>query len=349
MIYSLTCPACRSGVLFESEGGFVSLKCIHCPNCKATFTSLLNNNNIIDLRVDKNADTLLDVDSYDTSHGIGSEEASRQIYKYYENLLTDLNANLVGSVLEIASGSGYLSMGLVNHSNFSRICLSDISPRFMSMLDVKLSANSNKSRIVDTLLFDANYIPFVDSVFDVVIGNSCLHHFATFESTLESAFRVLRPGGTAIFGEPVMDTYVFTSIAAQLIVDVCERMPGHPLVTYELDILKAMSTLASLKMNNLNSDRSGLEDVEDKFIFPVSHMRRVSERIGYSKFKCISPVVDDFADCIKREVGRVFIQQAIDLEKLDYFDFVFATLGGIYGSAMKDDLKANFSFFAFVK
>ena len=348
MFNSLMCPACRSEKLIRSDTVTKGEGAI-CPSCKSTFRSLLTNNRILDLRVDSAAETLLDVDSYDLAHGIGSDEASRQIYKYYESMLIELNANLLGRVLEIASGSGYLSMGLVNHSKFSSICLSDISPRFMTMLDGKLSADSRRARAVDTVLFDANYIPFADCLFDVVIGNSCLHHFATFESTLESAFRVLSPGGIAVFGEPVMDTYVFSCTAAQLIVEACARMSDHPLATYDLNIMNAISNLADLKMRNLKSDRTKLEDVEDKFVFPISHMRRVSERTGYSYFHCISPVVDDFADCIKREVARVFVQQSIDIKKLDYFDFIFKGLGKIYGSAMKDDLKANFSFFAFVK
>jgi ubiquinone/menaquinone biosynthesis C-methylase UbiE len=120
--------------------------------------------------------------------------------------------------------------------------LSDISPKFMGMLHERFSAELTRSRKVDSILFDANFIPFCDDSFNVVLGNSVLHHFATFESTLESVYRVLKPGGVAIFGEPVMDTYVFGSMAANMIFEFCSRVRDHPLTEYDLKIVKAIST-----------------------------------------------------------------------------------------------------------
>ena len=54
----------------------------------------------------------------------------------------------------------------------------------------------------DRLLFaaiDALALPFADESFDIVYAYDCVHHFPDLDRFLGEAFRVLRPGGRAIF------------------------------------------------------------------------------------------------------------------------------------------------------
>jgi ubiquinone/menaquinone biosynthesis C-methylase UbiE len=51
---------------------------------------------------------------------------------------------------------------------------------------------------------DAHNVPFADDSFDVVVGRSILHHL-DFERALREIMRILRPGGRAIFVEPLGD------------------------------------------------------------------------------------------------------------------------------------------------
>lgn len=51
---------------------------------------------------------------------------------------------------------------------------------------------------------DAHNVPFPDESFDVVVGRSILHHL-DFERALQEITRILRPGGRAIFIEPLGD------------------------------------------------------------------------------------------------------------------------------------------------
>jgi SAM-dependent methyltransferase len=51
---------------------------------------------------------------------------------------------------------------------------------------------------------DAHNVPFADNSFDVVVGRSILHHL-DFERALREITRILRPGGRAIFVEPLGD------------------------------------------------------------------------------------------------------------------------------------------------
>jgi ubiquinone/menaquinone biosynthesis C-methylase UbiE len=51
---------------------------------------------------------------------------------------------------------------------------------------------------------DAHKLPFSDECFDLVVGRSILHHL-DFERAMNEITRVLRPGGRAIFIEPLGD------------------------------------------------------------------------------------------------------------------------------------------------
>jgi len=49
---------------------------------------------------------------------------------------------------------------------------------------------------------DAHHLPFPDNSFDVIAGRAILHHL-DFEKALHEIARILRPGGQAIFMEPL--------------------------------------------------------------------------------------------------------------------------------------------------
>lgn len=57
---------------------------------------------------------------------------------------------------------------------------------------------------VEFITADAHHMPYLDRSFDVVIGNAILHHL-DLERALAELRRVLRPGGQAVFREPLAD------------------------------------------------------------------------------------------------------------------------------------------------
>jgi SAM-dependent methyltransferase len=56
---------------------------------------------------------------------------------------------------------------------------------------------------VDTVVCDAEQLPFPDDSFDIVFGHAVLHHIPDLEQAFREFRRVLRPGGVVAFaGEP---------------------------------------------------------------------------------------------------------------------------------------------------
>lgn len=76
----------------------------------------------------------------------------------------------------------------------------DISPRLIARAR-SLGAEQGKG-FPCFLVSDAHRVPFPDNSFDYVVGNGALHHLDLDRAYAEVA-RVLKPGGTAFFQEPM--------------------------------------------------------------------------------------------------------------------------------------------------
>jgi SAM-dependent methyltransferase len=80
-----------------------------------------------------------------------------------------------------------------------------MQPRSLVGIDVSdaLVAQA-RDRGVDARVMDANRLQFADASFDTVVGGAVLHHL-DYDAAIREIHRVLRPGGAAIFIEPLRD------------------------------------------------------------------------------------------------------------------------------------------------
>jgi ubiquinone/menaquinone biosynthesis C-methylase UbiE len=102
--------------------------------------------------------------------------------------------------LEIGSGTGYFSLNLVQAGVIGRPVCTDIAPGMLRTLE----ANAERLGIdVETVVTDAEHLPFADESFDLVLGHAVLHHLPDLDQAFSEFLRVLKPGGTFVFaGEP---------------------------------------------------------------------------------------------------------------------------------------------------
>lgn len=105
-----------------------------------------------------------------------------------------------GDALEIGAGTGYFSLNLLAAGAIATATCTDISPGMLA----RLEANADRLGLaVETAQADAEALPFADRSFDLVLGHAVLHHVPNLDRAASELFRVLRPGGTALFcGEP---------------------------------------------------------------------------------------------------------------------------------------------------
>jgi SAM-dependent methyltransferase len=104
-------------------------------------------------------------------------------------------------VLDFASGSGYVSE-LLNRLGYTTIAL-DLDPELLAVgrERLRLDPRCDTAR-THFVVGDGLRLPFSDASFDGIICMNALHHMPDYHATLAEMYRVLRPGGRAVFSEP---------------------------------------------------------------------------------------------------------------------------------------------------
>lgn len=104
------------------------------------------------------------------------------------------------SVLDFGCGRGEMSLRLL-HSG-ARVVGIDISKTYVDIARSEATAAGHDPGLFEFLVMDAHILEFEDNCFDLVIGRGILHHL-DYETALAEVRRVLRPGGRAVFLEPL--------------------------------------------------------------------------------------------------------------------------------------------------
>jgi ubiquinone/menaquinone biosynthesis C-methylase UbiE len=139
---------------------------------------------------------------YDAKWGIDfGEIGQRQVRLKLVKALGGMKGRSFGDALEIGSGTGYFSLNLVQLGVIERLTATDISPGMLERLAGTAEALGLDD--VDTVVTEAETLPFEDESFDLVLGHAVLHHIPDLDKAFAEFRRVLRPGGMIAFaGEP---------------------------------------------------------------------------------------------------------------------------------------------------
>jgi ubiquinone/menaquinone biosynthesis C-methylase UbiE len=137
---------------------------------------------------------------YDAKWGIDWGEVGR------EQVLGKVRKALGGRLplfehsLEVGAGTGYFSLHLLMAGVTREATCTDISPGMIKVL----RGNAKQLGLdVQTLVADAEALPFEARSFDLVLGHAVLHHLPDLATAFAEFHRVLRPGGVIVFaGEP---------------------------------------------------------------------------------------------------------------------------------------------------
>ncbi|MBA3064905.1 class I SAM-dependent methyltransferase [bacterium] len=122
----------------------------------------------------------------------GKMRAARRIKLFIDRGAIEKGKN----ILEIGCGTGIFTVGAAETG--ANVTAVDISPELLNIAKT-YHVGSN----IKYLTEDAENMSFADGEFDVVMGNSVLHHL-NLSLALPEIHRVLKKGGCALFSEPNM-------------------------------------------------------------------------------------------------------------------------------------------------
>jgi ubiquinone/menaquinone biosynthesis C-methylase UbiE len=122
----------------------------------------------------------------------------RRMHADFESVMADMRGC---QVLEIGCGHGDFALKLLR-SGVSRVAGIDISDVYVADAAGKSAAAGFPAESYDFKVMDAHHLEYDANQFDYVVGHGILHHL-DLEVCLAEIRRVLKPGGRALFIEPL--------------------------------------------------------------------------------------------------------------------------------------------------
>ena len=118
------------------------------------------------------------------------------------NLLAGVQIPHAASCLDIATGIGWASQGVLRRSASARIVALDYDATILPRTRAYLRSHGAAANVA-LCRADAKHLPFCDGRFDVVLCLYGLHHFRGYLEALREVARVLKPDGTLALIDPV--------------------------------------------------------------------------------------------------------------------------------------------------
>ena len=125
--------------------------------------------------------------------------------EYVYHLVGDVHGK---NVLDIGCGDGRDASLLAARGAF--VYGLDLSPALLRRAEIRARADGRETH-VRFLCGSAHAVPLPEASMDLVVGNAVLHHLDLARASREVS-RVLRPGGRAIFKEPIRQSRLLRTI-----------------------------------------------------------------------------------------------------------------------------------------
>jgi len=172
---------------------------------------------------------------FDQHAGDSPRESVRKYYaiankshQHFDHLIRE--ASQGKDVLEYGCGVGNFSFELA--ANGARVTGIDISPASVEVATKRAAEHGYDSMSFSVM--DAENMDFEDNSFDVVVGSAILHHL-DLERSAKEIMRVLRPGGRALFLEPLGHNPALNLF--RILTPKMRTDDEHPLTMSELKLL----------------------------------------------------------------------------------------------------------------
>lgn len=328
----LCCPRCGSETLQQAGDELA------CPACDARYGI---DRGVPQLLKDPALFTHLEKIDYDAHHNI--DEARREKVARDWQQVFERHGAVYGEVLEIGSGTGQLTWGLSHRFPFRSVHACDISTRFLLQADSLVGTDGAP---VSYYACDANFLPFRHGSFDLVVGHSVLHHFIDYRKIIHDIAGLLRPGGMAIFYEPVLQGKILVAFMADLMRRIENNTKWGVLDDKDIARIEHMKRHI-MKDKWIGHDRERLEKIEDKYVFDINTMRQLAYETGYASMEHSN--LEMPKQGYRWFVNQHLLMEGVAPEKLQKYVFVMNTFMETVGEMIPGDIVTPMGYFVFRK
>ena len=266
----LCCPLCRAQRLRNAAAA------ISCASCGTIYPII---DGAIDFDRGRTITQLDDID-YDAFYKIDSTSSKAN----FAQILLDHGAIIGGrveSLLEIGTGTGGFTVGMLGQLNAERAVLSDVSTKMLSICQRRMSKEGLDRRVaIDYVTYSGKDSCFADEAFDICFGAAVLHHIMEPATCLRDVRRALRPGGKAFFIEP---NRAFHSAVLHMLTDMIDREVRAGADPSDTRISAISSWVAENRYNIIHTgDTEMLWFREDKHLFDRDYVEFLRAEAGFA-------------------------------------------------------------------
>lgn len=204
--------------------------------------------------------------------------AKFQNFDYWRTLIRDATQRAgisdAKAIVEFGCGFGNSTLPLLDLFPNAHVVATDISPNLLAILNRLLAARGLTDRCV-AVAMDAHKDYVKPNCADLVVGSAILHHLVQPGAFVTQAMRILRPGGVAVFFEPLEGGYATLRLICQEIVREADRRKEEGQV---VDLARGVAT--ALGPQVFREKLPGWEERDDKWMFPRSVIDEMARNAG---------------------------------------------------------------------
>jgi len=333
----LSCQCVKSSYKYVDDHLF-------CENCKTTLQ--YQDNIYFSINKEKATNALEDLE-YDLRHGTLKYHGSKMADNYMKHVARS-GERL--EVLEIGCGTGNVTVGLSKHLQVKHCIAVDISHHFLQTAYHRLKKHSDTPEKITLMCANVEDMPFSDNTFDVIIGNSFLHHIYDYKSLLIKLRQTLKPGGVLLFNEPCQQGKSLIAFFLTLILKQEENAGIFGKKVFSAEEREVIKGGIHVLTREQYVDRIGKPEIkknmEDKHIFNSHEIMRLSSQLGFSDCQLFN--IGELSDGYKGFVKNTLKTLRIDKD-ISRYDYLFEEFWDKYLYFMEDQTETPHRFFRFQK
>lgn len=182
------------------------------------------------------------------------------------------------TILDIGAGSGGNTvLPLAQMFPKSIYVATDLSPNLLAILNGVVRGEKLDCELL-CVSTDAAKTPMQDETFDLVVGSSILHHLIDPRPALERVYKVLKPGGVAVFFEPFEKGHAIVSLVFKQILRAARAG-----ATLDPRVEKVFHDMLLDWSVRVGRDKSAefYQHLDDKWLFTENYLNETGVEIGF--------------------------------------------------------------------